>query len=145
MASESCYYPAFTRGVVNYSKVLDHFKEQASSRGKIKLINAEGHGDRKGKLVILSMTTACDNPNDKKGDKQDPPPVQVIDPTEADRKRALDKLQKEITQGRTGGANKSKNAGLKRKQRGGGHTTAKKKKSQAVVKTIVKRVKDIFD
>jgi hypothetical protein len=148
MASEACYYPAFTRGIVNYSKVLEHFKEQASTRGRIKLINSEGHTGRKGKLVILSMTAPCDN--DKKGNTSDPPPVEVIDPTEADRKRALDKLQKEITKGRSSvvkSVNKSKNISNKRKgSRGGGGQSAKKiKKSQAATKTIVKRVKDIFD
>jgi hypothetical protein len=153
MANESCYYPAFARGVVSYSKVLEHFKEQASNRGKSKVINSEGRSGRKGKLVVLSTTTGPCGSENNKGGNQDPPPVQVIDPTEADRRRALDKIQKEIVRGRSAtysvGNTPQKKAGVKRKRDNSGGGGKKKQKSQQqaskAVRKVIKRVRDIFD
>jgi hypothetical protein len=94
--SKTAYIDAHKPGVVNYNSVLSHFKDQAQGRGKMKLIkNPPANGRARHGVVLLAASIELD----KKHGKGDIPPVAVVDPTEADRKRALGLLENQEKSG----------------------------------------------
>jgi hypothetical protein len=153
------YYEAHAPGVVDYESVLRHFKDQACGRGRIRLIKSKDKtesGQRKNGIILLAANV------DKKDSKTDIPPVTVVDPTEADRKRALGLLESQ-TNSASEAEKKIQNAKsaieasaeVKHKRPTTLYTGKRKRKSvvktgykkptQKTVKKSVKRRKDIFD
>lgn len=141
-------------GGLNYKAVLNHFQDQSKGVQKINLIhsNRDSNGsNRKQKsrnsLVLLDLA----DPEKPKDSKQQPK-IEVIDPTEAERKRALGQLEMEATE--IGQVKKAKKISKARNPAPNGHSTQSNrprqtKKRQATAQKIVnqkvKRAKDIFD
>jgi hypothetical protein len=153
------YFEAHLPGVVDYRLVLSHFKDQAQGRGKMKLINnpptrngVKPSSDRRKNGVVLLSAKFEGNKNPSKGDI---PPVAVVDPTEADRKRALGLLEESD---KTNGAIQKKIRAAKSvieapedKVKKRAKRVAKKRPAKATptayktAKKAPKRRKDIFD
>jgi hypothetical protein len=150
------YYEAHAPGVLDYESVLRHFKDQACGRGRIRLIKSNDKtesGQRKNGVILLAASV------DKKDSKTSIPPVTVVDPTEADRKRALGLLESQSNSASAVEKKiqnaKSVIAEVKRKRPATLYTgkrkrisvgkTGYKKPTQKTAKQSVKRRKDIFD
>lgn len=135
-------------GGLNYKAVLKHFRDQAEGKKNINFIHTNGsQRKQKGKssLVVLDL---ADPDSNKKATPDQQPKIEVIDPTEAERKRALGQLAKEASEILENSTNQAA-ANIN------GHSPAnsrqrqnKKRKALATQKIIskkVKRAKDIFD
>jgi hypothetical protein len=153
------YFEAHRVGVVDYHQVLSHFKDQARGMSKIKLINTpntrgggkpDAHRHKNGFVLLTNKFVG-----DKKNSKGDIPPVAVVDPTEADRKRALglfeeneksnDAIQKKIRDAKRV-IDKTETSPQKRTKRAGKKRPAKAAPAayKSTKKAYIRR-KDIFD
>lgn len=146
-------------GGLSYQKLLKHFKDQANGSRNIGLISDYGAirdtkaGFRRprlhGSLVLVDMGDGKDAVN-KRGEHV--PKVEVVDPTEGDRRRAEAQVAEENR--RTSGFTPRSNNGatLKKGQSNSGRQggkSAKRKSSSttatAAAKRAIKRAKDIFE
>jgi len=149
-------------GSLSYKKMLKHFKEQAGGGHSVILIsNASKSDDLRtrfnrpsvtGGVVLIDMADDAEKSNKKKR-SDELPKVEMVDPTEADRRRALDKLAEEqhdkrlaqgasSTHGNIKGNGKGKN-GQSAKSNSAGTNGGKRKQSQ--VNRVVKKTKELFD
>jgi len=135
-------------GGLSYKKILHHFRDQADGKAVLmpsKQFNQDKRKSRnKNQLVLIDL---ADPPNQDQKNNDVMPKVDVIDPLEADRKRAMDQLQNEVDEVRRA-AKPSK----RRKHQSEGHSrkqprkiNTSKRQRRGSVQAIVKRTKDIFD
>lgn len=148
-------------GGLSYHTFLKHFKAQASGEGRLTLLKQDRgdkclktycrKGSSTGSLVLLDLS---DQPTGGGNKRQELPKIEVVDPAEADRRRALDQVEMEVrdrdiarlTYGAQGpdrahyaaGRSKKKSSNNKRSSNTNTATTATAKK-------LVKKVKDVFD
>jgi hypothetical protein len=140
-------YQPITSSIVSFSKLVDHFKNQAKP-DEPSVLGNKGKTRPYG-LVLLSPHDTTTSTTTTKGDL---PKVTVVDPVESDRQRAISNLTNEVKE------LKSNIEGVKRvpvkrkrevKKKQNGKTKSKKlsrkKDSKASVRSVIKRVKDIFD
>lgn len=135
-------------GGVGYKKILQHFREQALGKGKTRIIPSPAYDKRrprnKNQMVLIDL---ADTPETDNKDKDVMPKIEVMDPVEAERKRAMDQLQREIEEKRD-----TENPPKRRRPPTTSHsrkdlrkTNTNKRRKRDTVQTVVKRTKDIFD
>ena len=130
-----------TEGGSDYKAFLEHFKKQAEGRDRSPLLNTY-HSRRRsscaGRLILVN--TKKSNGATQNGDSTDK--IEVVDPNEAERRRALSEAVREEVEV-TKEVDSAKNAHFtqgSRKRR-----TPDNKSARAATKIKIKRVKDIFD
>lgn len=153
-AFEKKYFSS--EGGLNYKALLKHFKDQANghqnvlairspSQGKSSVGGDDGLRTRFNRptvhsgLVIVDM--AKNGSRDDDYDEDDAPRVEVIDPTEAQRRRALDRLVQERKDKTIASGN------IKRLGKGKrGHSlSGDDRADRSRAKKIVKKTKDFFE
>lgn len=155
--SDNKYYSM--DGGLSYNRLLKHFKDQANGTRNIGLMSDHGTvrdtkaGFRRprvhGSLVLVDMGTRHDTVNQR---GEHVPKVEVVDPTEGDRRRAEAQVAEE-NQRTSGTVQRSNNQGGQKKgqtrnRRQSGSTTKRKvppASGTAAAKRAIKRAKDIFD
>ena len=142
-------------GGLSYKKFLKHFKDQAKGTQKLILLQDSGRSvDSKGpfktptthgSLVLVDLADHVE-----KNDSGQLPKVEVVEPTEADRRRALDQVQIEAHDRKTATAGLTKPTAIPN----GGHSKTGSRKGQnrkrknataSTAKKVIKRSKDFFD
>ena len=132
---------------LGYKKILDHFRNQAKGGQSILLINKPANkADIRtrftkptiaGSLILVDLA-------DKEHKNEKMPNVEVMDPTEPDRRRALQEVAEEqwVKKNATDGGRFS----IKRPGKGKrAHSTAEGFQGQTLARKAVKRAKDLFD
>lgn len=148
--SDHKYYS--TDGALSYNRLLKHFKDQANGARNVGLMSDHGairdtrSGMRRprfrGSLVLVDMGDKKDTVNQR---GEHVPKVEVIDHTEADRRRAVAQATKENRQVNNGDVQKKPQS---RNHRQGGNTRKRRKPTTSKdtpTKQSTKRAKDIFD
>ena len=132
-------------GVVDYKKFLSHFQTQAEGKDKPVLFHAPNSWAKTTKnskpLVIVDLADS----GGIKGGKSEKPKIEVVDPTEAERLRALGEMKREGKKTQNGVDNgiKGRPAGPKSHSVSGIGKGKKKRANKAYSK--IKRAKDVFD
>jgi len=147
MADNRNHYFALDGGL-SYKKILNHFQDQAN--GKAVLVPSKQYNQDKRKsrnrnqLILIDL---ADPPKAAQKNSDTMPKVDVIDPLEADRKRAIDELQQEVADDR-----RNEKTSKRRKHFPTNHSRKQPRKintsrrqRHGPVQAIVKRTKDIFD
>ena len=138
MADTPKYYS--TEGSSDYKAFLEHFKKQAegSDRGPLfNIYRSKRRSARVGRLILVNTKKSHSDTSRDDSDK-----IEVVDPNEAERRRALSEAVREEAEV-TKEVDRVKNthsAKGSRKRR-----TSDNKSVRAATKTKIKRVKDIFD
>lgn len=147
-------------GGLNYRKFVEHFKNQAkkgfwtatltnnqSKNGNFKS-RFTGPSNR-GSVVIVDLADRDEKNVNKNGDKM--PRVEVVDPAEAERRRALDRVALENRDKKISKRGlRTKGEAIKRKVHSGAgkrknHYGKSKGNPTKAATNIVKRARDIFD
>jgi len=135
-------------GGLSYKKILNHFRDQANGKTVLmpsKQFNQDKRKSRnKNQLILIDL---ADPPKVEQKNNETMPKVDVIDPLEADRKRAIDELQREVAENK-----KSEKPPKRRKQVSASHSkkqswknNTSRRQRRGAVQAIVKRTRDIFD
>lgn len=143
MAFDPKYYS--TEGNGDYKAFLDHFKKQAEGSYKPVLFGTKtgGVNYKKGKVGRghLILVNTKDNATTNKKNDGSMPKIEIVDPNEAVRRRAVTQAAKEESmvskEVSSQGRSQSTPRGQKRK--------TDSSNSAAVKKSKIRRVKDIFD
>lgn len=134
-------------GGLNYKNILKHFKDQAAGRQSIILIknpDSDNNGEslksnfkRQPVHAGLVLVDMADNSDVKKNEM---PKLEMVDPTEGDRRRALAKLSQESKDKKMA----SSTSGIKTYGKGKrAHSSLSS--DQKSVKKTVKKTKAVFD
>ena len=145
-------------GGLSYKTFLKHFKDQANgTRTAVLMSNRGKNGSAKsgfggpsvrGSLVLVDLADREENVNND-GEKM--PRIEVVDPTEAERRRALDRVALESSDKKVAKQESERKGNVIKKRNhsatGTGKSQNKKRKSASntVTRKIVKRARDIFD
>lgn len=132
---------------LNYKHLLKHFKDQAEGRQSILLIknpestnNSDSIKNNFKRQSVHSGLVLVDMGGNNDVKENEMPKVEMVDPTEGDRRRALAKLSQEKKDKKMGSSYPGIKAGGKGKR---GHSdTSGESKS---VKKLVKKTKALFD
>ena len=132
-------------GVVDYKKFLKHFQSQAEGRDKAVLFNGSQNRGKKSKitrpLVVVDLADTS-NIADNKAEK---PKIEVVEPTEADRLRAVGEIKRESKYSDSLARNTIKGrSSSKRNHSTSGDGKVNSNNKRKVV-SKVKRAKDVFD
>lgn len=138
--------PYFTLdGGLSYKSVLKHFHDQAHGKQKMYLIPNNRQSSRNPKSLVL-LDLADNHPEQNNATNQ--PKIEVIDPAEAERKRALGQLERDTMDDLEGSVNATNSEksikNLHSMQGSRKSNTRKRKITQEAVRQKVKRVKDVF-
>lgn len=143
-------------GGLSYKKLLKHFQDQAKGSRNISLINdynsirGTAAGFRRprfhGSLVLVDMGDSGENLN-KRGENI--PKVEVVDPTEGDRRRAEAQVAEENRRIAQQVSNNGYSTGKSQTHNGSRKGKSSKRKaagsSSSAAKLAIKRAKDIFE
>ena len=156
-------------GVLDYQKLLKHFKNQASGKSDPKFIHPNPRStsekrmsQSKNSLVLLDIGGNESDPSKSMGQA---PKIEVVDPLKAESNRAIDQLQVETRQemgknpfppgGPATKSNVSKvkahstSAGKKKKSNFSSGSKSKRKiksnQTSVKVKAKIRRARDVFD
>jgi len=139
MNNDTRYYS--TEGGGDYKAFLDHFKRQAEGTSRSRFLNtsrAKRGGCARGRIILVNTKRASGT--NAKGDST--AKLEVVDPNEAERRRALSEAvreQSELTKAVENLENTHSLPGARKKR------SAHKGAATSVTKSKIRRIKDVFD
>lgn len=133
-------------GGLSYKTFLKHFKDQARGKQRRVIIPYNGKNSRFNYPHVQSSIVLVDlqDRNVKKEYEAETPKVEIVEPTEAERKRAVEEIRRDLEEEREVTTNRSISARNAHSSRNSRKRSSKKPPSRGV-SSRVKRTKDVFD